>query len=212
MLTQILKETAEILRDRGIEVATGAGDVVAESRLAQLESLHGFQLPEELRRIYLFEGDGLHLSWRHEKVSGVFDIPPAAELIESTKRFRSYVADFAGDPKSMDRCIQPAYRSRAFEIWDSMRLWTLFSDEGNGDGFCMRPDGAVVYNQHDWFDGFGELATTNGLVAGTSLLDYTRSWSRFFFTSPVSLWWGEFGKRGRIDWEPSLFHPAFTQP
>ena len=212
MLTQILRDTAAILRDRGIEVATGVGDQLTEVRLAQLEASHGFRLPEELRSIYLTVGDGLHLSWEHEDIVGMFDIQPAADLFESTKRFRAHVADFADDPKSMDMCVEPPHRSKAFEIWESMRFWTPFSEEGDGDDFCIRPDGAVVYDQHDWFDGFGDIATTNGLVAGSSLLEFARSWSRFFFTAPRSLWWGEFGKRGCIDWEPSLFHPTFTRP
>lgn len=47
------------MRDRGIEVATGIGDPVAEAHLSQLEALHGFRLPEELRSIYLTVGDAL---------------------------------------------------------------------------------------------------------------------------------------------------------
>jgi hypothetical protein len=212
MLTHILKNTAATLRDRGIEVRAGVGDLISEVRLAELEASRSVRLPEELRSIYLTVGNGMHLSWEHEDMGGMFDIPPAADLLESTQRFRYNVASFANDPKSMNKCVKPQHRAKAFEVWESMRLWTPFCEEGDGDGFCIRPDGAVVYDQHDWFDGFGDLATTNGLVAGSSLLEFARSWSRFFFTSPVSAWWGEFGKRGSIDWEPSLFHPTYTQP
>lgn len=212
MLLEVLRDTASALRSRGIEVATGIGDPVPEPRLDQLEALHDVRLPHDLRSIYLTIGDGLHLSWEHGDTGGMLDIQPAADLMEVAKRFRVNVAEFADDPRSMDMCVDPPHRSRAFEIWESMRHWTPFMEEPNGDGFCIRPDGAVVYDQHDWFDGFGDVATTNGLVAGRSLLDFIQQWSRFFFTPPTSLWWGEFGKRGSIDWEPALFHPDFTRP
>ena len=211
MLVQTLKDTADALRNRGIEVSAGKGNLVEVSRLQHLESSHGIVLPEELRRLYLTVGDGLHLGWEHGDVRGQFVVPPTAKLFKATARFRSNVTDFADDPHSLDGCVKPSHLAEAFKIWDSMRSWLPFTQENNGDGFCLRSDGSVVYDQHDWFDGFGDIATTNGLEAGNSLADFAQSWSRFFFTSPSSLWWGEFGGRSKIDWNAELFHPDFVR-
>ena len=70
----------------------------------------------------------------------------------------------------------------------------------------------IPYDKHDWFDGFGNIDTTNGVVAGTSLVDFISKWSRFYLTCPVSLWWGSCVKDGVFNWDASLFDPEFTRP
>jgi hypothetical protein len=212
MLIDTLRETAAALEARGISVTAGVGDLVPLELLEELEKAHSITLPDELRSLYLSVGDGIHFSWEQGDMFGMFDLPSLADLLKRTTEFRAIVAEIADDPGYIDEHCDPAHRARAHEIWNSMRSWLRFHEEGNGDGFCIRAeDGAVVFDQHDWFDGFGDLCTTNGLVAGVSLTDFVVQWSRFFFTCPKSLSWGDSDERGRIDWDAGLFHPDYIR-
>ena len=92
------------------------------------------------------------------------------------------VADFADDPNSMNQCMDPTYRSDAYRISNRMKKWIPFIEEPDGDSFCLDcATGAIVFDKHDWFDGFGEIAETNGLIAGSDLGDFIRTWGRFSF-------------------------------
>lgn len=186
---------------------------IGTDALRQLQEYSDITLPEELFKFYTEESDGVGLFWEKGDKGGMFALPPTQDLLAAARQFRSDAAESADDPASMDNCIDPEHRPEAFRIWNLMRTWLPIHDEPNGDNFCTRAeDGHVVFNQHDWFDGFGEIATTNGAVAGTSLVDFVSKWSRFYFTCPSSLWWGQCVKDGVFNWDESLFDPEFTRP
>ena len=71
--------------------------------------------------------------------------------------------------------MEARFRAEAFEIWRRMNSWIPFITEANGDHFCVEcASGRILYDQHDWFDGFGALASKNGAVAGGSLEDFLK--------------------------------------
>lgn len=212
MLIEILKDVAADLERRSIEVTFAAGDPVDLATLRDLEKSRGISLPPELVEIYTREANGIFLVWDEPPTGGMFELPPLEKLFVETALFRHRVAEIADDRGYIDKYTDPPHRTRAYEIWDSMRSWIPIHSEPDGDEFCIRAeDGQVVYNQHDWFDGFGNLATTNGVVAGTSLADFISKWSRFYLTCPASLWWGECVENGTFNWDESLFDPEFTR-
>src|SRR5262249_6310649 len=141
---------------------------------------------------------------------GGFSIPSLKQLSEQQQQRKQRIRKFLDNPHSLDRCMKPQYRDQAFEIWRKMETWIPFWDEGNGDHFCVdAANGHILYDQHDWYDGFGSIAKTNGIIAGQTLEDFLTNWSRFCFMRNESLWWGEFGKFGAIKWDPEFFDPEY---
>jgi hypothetical protein len=212
MLTEILKEVASELEGRSINVTFATGDPIDLSTLRAQEESRGISLPPELVEIYTREANGVFLAWDESDTGGIFELPPLEKLFEETGLFRHRVAEIADDRSYIDKYTDPPHRARAYEIWDSMKSWILIHSEPDGDEFCIRAeDGHVVFNKHDWFDGFGNIDTTNGVVAGTSLVDFISRWSRFYFTCPTSLWWGDCVEGEIFNWDESLFDPEFTR-
>ena len=117
---------------------------------------------------------------------------------------------FLEDPHSLDKCVDRPFRAKAFDVWRKMRSWLPVCSDGSGDSFCLDlQTEQIVYDQHDWFDGFGKLAKTNGIIAGQNFYDFLENWSRFCFCPNSSLWWGEFGKFGAIKWEEAYFDTEY---
>jgi len=70
-----------------------------------------------------------------------------------------------------------------------MKDWIPFIEEPGGDAYCLDlANGEIVFDKHDWFDGFGEIAETNGMIAAPSLIDFVRTWGRFSFSL---MWFGD---------------------
>ncbi|OYV07113.1 MAG: hypothetical protein CFE26_02770 [Verrucomicrobiales bacterium VVV1] len=103
----------------------------------------------------------------------------------------------------MDQCIDPEFGEDAFRIWQRMKRWVPFIEEPEGDTFCLDLDsGMIVFDKHDWFDGFGEIAGTNGLIVGPSLIDFIRTWGRFSFAPQ---WFADAphaASQTHLDWIP----------
>lgn len=109
-------------------------------------------------------------------------MPDLSTLASVHREWSSRIEEFASDPHSMDHCVKPEFRDKAFGIWRRMKGWLpLITDEG-GDSFCLDlTNGAVVFDKQDWFDGFGENSQANGMIAGSSLGDFLQLWGRFCF-------------------------------
>ena len=214
---EIFDSTSAFLRAKGIPTNVSKGRMARPTAIERFQKQTGIQLPASFAALFTDYADGFHFSWeKSEDIWGSVSIPSLKEIAAQQKGWRTNVRDFLADPKSMDKCVAPPFRAEAFKIWQRMESWIPFWDEGNSDHFCVDSlSGQIVYDQHDWFDGFGSLAKTNGIVAGKTLEDFLRQWSRFCFRPNKSLWWGEFGKFGSIKWEKEYFDAEYcrdTQP
>lgn len=91
-----------------------------------------------------------------------------------------------------------------------MLSWCPIHFEGNGDQFVVDlSNGQILFNNHSWFDGFGEIATDNGGLVAENIQDFILNWSKFCFSSPSDLFWTE--KNGKIDWSSELFNGDFCR-
>ena len=207
----IFDSTNAFLEAKGIPCGQHKGAVAGPRAVEKFQAETGIRLPGSFSEFFTGFADGFQFYWEQsEDVCGGIAIPSLEEIAEEQKKWKRNVQDFLADPHCLDRCVQPPFRAQAFEVWRRMELWVPFWDESNGDHFCVdSSSGQIVYDQHDWFDGFGSIATTNGILAGRTLEDFLRNWSRFCFASNTSLWWGEFGKFGEIRWEPEYFAEEF---
>lgn len=204
---EIFDSTAKFLHERGIspEVAQGKKALLAD--VERFRKQTGVSLPESFSSFFTDFSDGFVLNWeKTEDEWGTFSMPSLDQLSSERLDWERNIRSFLDDPNSLDKCIDAPFRAKAFEIWRRMESWVPFWDEGNGDHFCVDvATGQIVYDQHDWFDGFGLLAKTNGIIAGQTLSDFLENWSRFCFQSNKQLWWGEFAQFGEIKWESDYF-------
>lgn len=207
VFADIFEATATFLRTKGASPQIVKGGKASRSAVDKFSRETGVALPASFSSFYTEFADGFSFTWEaNEDQWGAFSILNLEQLSKDRRDWEKNISEFLDDPNSLDQCIDPPFRGEAFEIWRNMKSWVPFWDEGNGDHFCVETtSGRIVYDQHDWFDGFGSLATTNGIVAGQSLEDFLKNWSRFCFRPNKSLWWGEFGKFGSIKWEPDYF-------
>lgn len=207
----IFESTTAFLHSKGITPQLSKGNPAGPNAVERFQKQTGLQLPSNFAAFFTNFADGVWFGWeKSEDIWGGISIPSLNELAAQQEEWQRNVREFLNDPKSMDHCIDAPFRAEAFEIWRRMDSWVPFWDEGNGDHFCVDPfTGQIVYDQHDWFDGFGSLAKTNGILAGKTLEDFLRQWSRFCFRPNESRWWGEFGEFGLIKWDPEYFDPEY---
>jgi cell wall assembly regulator SMI1 len=215
LILPVLRETKAWLEKKGIQVEIATlGRPATVDDISAFEGSTGLKLLPSTIEFFTKQGNGVWFSWQQsEEVWGQLVIDPLEELEQRYKGWRANVDDFANDPTSMDLCIRdPKHRPQAFSIWNSMKAWVPLVADEEGNGFCLdTSSGKIVLDEHDWFDGFGSLATTNGLVAGSGIPDFIRNWSKFCFRQPSSLWWGDFRKAGRVDWDPAKFDQEFIR-
>lgn len=203
---QLFRSVAKDLASKGIDAEFSDATPCDEDLVLDFEQVTNLKMPGSLKEFYTKFSDGFAFQWeRSEDCWGCLAFPEISELTDETRSWQGNVRDFADDPKSMDRCIEPKHRPRAFEIWREMKNWIPIAQEANGDQFCVRPGGSIVYHQHDWFDGFGEIAKTNGHLAGKTLFEFIRNWSRYYFMPPKNHWWGALAKDGPIAWQSKYF-------
>jgi cell wall assembly regulator SMI1 len=213
MLIKLLQDVAAELHNIGVDVELFLEPPVGAEELQRLQEANAVTLPPELIDLYTKEAGGMLITWDHRDTGGMFELPRPQDLLANKLSFRDLVAEIADDRAYIDKHTDAPFREDAYRIWNSMREWIPLYHEADGDQFCIRPeDGRVVYNQHDWFDGFGTLAETNGLVVGDSISDFVTRWARFYFTCPASLWWGDCVRTGTFEWDESLFDPEFIRP
>jgi len=207
----IFDSTTAFLQKKGISPEISKGRKAEHRAVEQFQKQTGIYLPENFCAFYTDFADGFKFWWEmSDEVWGAFSIPSLLELAEKQQNWKRNVRDFLDDPTSLNQCVKPSFRPKAFQIWQKMESWIPFWDEGNGDHFCVdTPGGQILYDQHDWFDGFGSIAETNGIVAGENLEGFLYNRSRFCFRPDKSLWWGKFGEAGAIIWEPEYFDPEF---
>jgi hypothetical protein len=210
--TAIFGSTQSFLERQGAKVTFQKAPCATQAELEAFEGSVGLQLPIEFAAFSREFADGVFFAWEKGDANGGISIPSLEFLQEQTLRFQSNVRDFADDPTSMDKCVEPGYRQAAFEIWNRMKFWIPLPGDDEGDTFCLdTQSGRVVYNQHDWYDGFGSIAKTNGLTAGQDFGEFLRNWSAVSFQEPRSLWWGEFGELGSVTWATDRFNEEFCQ-
>ena len=168
---EIFDSTAAFLKKKGISVEVNGG---AKASMREVEKFHrqtGIVLPESFASFYTGFANGYEFIWqKDDETWGRFSIPNLDEIAVSTQDWLSNIKDFLDNPHSLDQCVKPPFRAEAFDIWKRMRGWAPMRRDTDGDHFCVETSsGRILYDQHDWFDGFGSLAKTNGIVAGESL-------------------------------------------
>jgi cell wall assembly regulator SMI1 len=209
--TAIFDPTASFLKKKGAHVEIAKSKKASSYNVELFLQKTGVALPESFSSFHTEFADGFDFRWmRSEEVYGIFSLPSLESMAETRLSWERNVRDFLEDEHSLDKCIEEPFRAEAFAIWKQMLSWVPIWDEGNGDHFCLDiTTGQIVYDQHDWFDGFGSITKTNGIIAGQNLEDFIRNWSQFCFKSNSSLWWGEFGEFGAIKWEKNYFDVEF---
>jgi hypothetical protein len=207
----IFDTTSSFLKKKGAHIEIAKGKKASSKDVELFLQKTGVALPESFSSFYTEFADGFDFRWmRADEVYGVFSLPSLESMAESRLSWERNVRDFLEDEHSLDKCVEEPFRAEAFAIWEKMLSWVPIWDEGDGDHFCLdTTTGQIVYDQHDWFDGFGSITKTNGIIAGQNLQDFIRNWSQFCFKSNNSLWWGEFGEFGAIKWEKKYFDAEF---
>ncbi|BCU75325.1 hypothetical protein [Luteolibacter sp. LG18] len=213
-LRTLFKTLSAELIERGIEPSLRGNPPCGTESIREFERASSLQLPRRISDIYTGFADGFIFEWEDsQETSGLFGLPPLSQLTEDTQTWQDTIRSFTDDPSSMDQCVAPPYREEAFRCWNRMRSWIPIWNEGNGDHFCLdATTGEIQYYPHAWYDGFGKIATTCGIPAGTDLDDFVVNWSRYYFTPPHHYYWGAFLKAGRITWEPSYFGTDHVRP
>jgi hypothetical protein len=211
---KIFADTAAFLRAKDVAPEIADAKRSKEAAVIQFNQKTGLELPESFWAFHTQFSNGYEFEWcdSESECRGEFSIPSLSELVQNCRYWQRNVQDFLDDPHSLDRCVKPPFREEAFTIWRRMLRWVPFWGEANGDWFCLdTASGRIVYHQHDWFDGFGGLAKTNGIVAGENLEHFLQNWSRFCFQPNLGLWWGKFAKFGEIRWEAEYFDSRFDR-
>lgn len=147
------------------------------------------ELPDQLCRFYIEFSNGFELRWNteDEEECGEINFPTLENLARRRTRWINRVNSFANDPKSLNQCIDPEHRLRAFKIWELMKDWLPLVQGPEGDSYCIRlSDAVMVFDKHDWFDGFGSprLAQSNGLIIGDTFDDFFSAWAYRDFEDP----------------------------
>ncbi len=207
----IFDSTTTFLKKKGITPEVAKGKKASAKAIAAFNQQTGIILPANFSSFYTEFANGFDYRWMQtDEVWGIFSLPALESMTEQRLDWARNVRDFLDDPHSLDKCIKPPFRQEAFTIWRRMESWVPIWDEGDGDHFCLdTATGKIVYDQHDWFDGFGSLAKTNGVIAGQSLENFTQNWSKFCFQPPKSFWWGACFGSGAIEWEKDCFNTEF---
>lgn len=170
------------LRSQGVEPAIERHPVASIDEVSDFEQATGVRLPESFAAFYTTFANGYSFEWSDGEEDGRFCLPSLNALADFRSEWIDRVREFADDPTSMDQCIDTEFRPQAFRIWSAMKNWIPLFTESEGDAFCLDTvTGAIVFDKHDWFDGFGSIAETNGLIAGDSLLDFILHWGRHSF-------------------------------
>lgn len=181
--TVIFDDVIRFLNSKGVSTKIDRKPPATEGDLEEFTRATGVQLPPSFSEFFTTFSNGYEFDWESGEEAGAFSMPDLEQLAEMRVEWIERVAEFADDPDSMDQCIDIRYRADAFQIWRKMKCWVPFIEEADGDAFCLDlTSGAIVFDKHDWFDGFGDIAETNGMIAGATLLDFVRTWGRFCFT------------------------------
>ncbi len=182
VFSSIFDDVSRFLGSKGVHANTTLKPCACLDDIRVFNDTTKLDLPDSFAKFHTYFSNGYEFRWEGAGGMGLFSIPSLSELAVHRANWLEYVCQYADDPSSMDLCIKPQFRQRAFEIWKQMKLWVPFFDESEGDSFCLNTsNGEIVFNKHDWFDGFGEIAETNGLVAGSSLEDFVKNWALFSF-------------------------------
>ncbi|MGV3755372.1 MAG: hypothetical protein ACO1QS_08335 [Verrucomicrobiota bacterium] len=209
----IFAETGRFLETKGLAAEITQGDKATSQDIAQFQEQTSLVLPASFSAFHTGFANGFDFRWMQtEDVWGIFSLPSLEHMANHRQAWAGNINDFLDDPHSLDNCVKPRFRPAAFAIWRQMLSWVPLWNEEEGDHFCLdTTNGQILYSPHDWFDGFGSVYKTGGVVAGKDLADFIKNWSRFCFQPNKSLWWGEFAEFGAIKWESQYFHPQFCR-
>lgn len=211
---KIFADTAAFLRAKGVTPEIAETEGTNYAAVIQFSRQTGLELPESFWAFHTQFANGYEFRWSDSETEcqGSFSIQSLKELAEAYRWWRRDVDSFLDDPDDLASWIQPPYCEQAIAILRQMTAWVPFWDEGTGDSFCLdSAGGRIVYHQHDWMDGFGQLAKTNGIIAGENIEQFLQNWSRFCFQPNLDLWWGKFAKFGEIRWEAEYFDSRFDR-
>lgn len=177
------EDVATFLQSNDVTPKIELSDPASQADLDKFTQTTSVELPSSFSDFFTTFSDGYSFSWESGDESGDFSMPNLESLAEMRREWSERTREFADDPQSMDQCIEPEFREAAFGIWTRMKNWSPFIEEPDGDTFCIDlSSGAIVFDKHDWFDGFGEIAETNGMIAGSTLIHFVRTWGRFCFS------------------------------
>jgi hypothetical protein len=197
-------EVAAFLRSQGVEPEIEKSAAATLEEVARFQEATAIELPPSFVDFFTTFANGYEFAWDGGDESGAFSMPDLATLADLRRDWVERVSEFADDSSSMDQCVEPEYRDEAFRIWGRMKSWLPFTEEPDGDAFCLDlASGMIVFDKHDWFDGFGEIAETNGMIAEASLLDFIRTWGRFSF---IPQWFTDAphpATQTHLEWVPS---------
>lgn len=181
------------------EVSCGSGELVSNWRLGRAEKKLGFALHATVRWFYQTVGDGVYYRWESEEHGlHIFYVPSIKDLLKDKRRIE-VVAKHWLEAKGENSDILAQFRKAL--------SWAPITNEGNGDSLCWDlATGEVVFDNHSFFDGQTETPF-NGRIAGDTMVDFIRNWSRFCFQDPTGLWWGalEEGNDPKLHWKPDYF-------
>ena len=205
---EIYHRVANHVRDAGGDPVFYPGNPISNANIKKLRSKSAIPVPDSLIDFYREVGDGVFFYWKRKSdgAYGCMSFPKLRELIVPSLdvlKWRlewsdSYDYRFTKDPN-----LARGTASR-------MRGWLGFSEEGNGDRFCIETgngSGDVVFDKHDWMDGG---TGHNGTRFGSTLLEFVEAWSQVCFMAPTCCWWPSvITESGGVDWGSNEFREEF---
>ena len=210
---ELFEEVADFVRAKGIEVDFDCGKPLRGATVKRLRKECPVPIPMSLIDLYAELGDGFEFYWLKqgkESVCANLEFEPLEDLVDSIVDGMSYGVEWDDDyefkgTKDPDLARQTAQR---------MRSWFHFHREGNGDTFCLEPEGtgaSVVFNRMAWMDG-GK--GDNGEFMAASLEEFLGRWSRVCFQFPSSYHWPKIVLPDRlgVDWDTGEFRDDFRLP
>lgn len=203
-MDQILSDVAAHLERLRIKCKVVQPPVAKPAALARAEKKIGLPFPDQLKKFYLDSSDGLAFLWEHGEDMGFLQIPNLRNLVKDFEGWKELVLwkDDYDFPHTQDP-------KEAKKTYAAMKSWLPLIEVGGADGFCLdcaSKRGAVVYHQHDWYDGG---TGKNGHVLAPDLETFVARWAKVCFMSPTGLHWpSTFAKNG-VRWTGQYFDPKY---
>ena len=180
---KILEQITTFLIKKNIEVESSFDEPIEKRKFDKLFNTFYKNIHSSIKEHYTQESNGFNLHWETDNDCGDIEFDSVNDIKESYEEFQNHVQFIINEV--LDNCIEKPYKNKAIKIVGQMKNWSPLKYEGNGDSIVLELNtGKVLYNSHDWYDGFGTLKTTNGHLVAESLNDYISKWGNYCFIDP----------------------------
>ena len=181
---KITDNIKSFLNKKDIDLELTINKSLSNSKVDKLFNKIHSEVHTSIKSFYTENCNGFYLHWETNKYCGHLEFDSIQDIKEGYEEFQEYVEFIIND--AYENCINPQYRDQANQLLKRMKNWTPLIYEGNGDSIILDlKTGEVLYNYHDWYDGFGTLTKTNGMFISNSIIDFLTQWGNYCFIEPT---------------------------